>query len=121
MLTVLLSSPRVAPGLLTWQAWSALRAASRVLAGSAGHPQLPALTAAGVIPEIVELPADESAAILDFLYRHCANPNFHVRFRWRPHSVAFWDNRCTQHLAVWDYFPMTRSGFRVTVAGDAPF
>ena len=58
MLTVLLSSPRVAPGLLTWQAWSALRAASRVLAGSAGHPQLPALTAAGVIPEIVELPAD---------------------------------------------------------------
>jgi NTP pyrophosphatase (non-canonical NTP hydrolase) len=58
VLTVLLSSPRVAPGLLTWQAWSALRAAPRVLAGSAGHPQLPALTAAGVIPEIVELPAD---------------------------------------------------------------
>jgi len=58
VLTVLLSSPRVAPGLLTWQAWSALRAASRVLAGSAGHPQLPALTAAGVTPEIVELPAD---------------------------------------------------------------
>lgn len=58
MLTVLLSSPRVAPGLLTWQAWSALRTAPRVLAGSAGHPQLPALTAAGVIPEIVELPAD---------------------------------------------------------------
>lgn len=58
MLTVLLSSPRVAPGLLTWQAWSALRGASRVLAGSAGHPQLPALTAAGVTPEIVELPAD---------------------------------------------------------------
>jgi NTP pyrophosphatase (non-canonical NTP hydrolase) len=58
VLTVLLSSPRVAPGLLTWQAWSALRAASRVLAGSAGHPQLPVLTASGVIPEAVELPAD---------------------------------------------------------------
>ncbi len=58
MLTVLLSSPRVAPGLLTWQAWASLREASRVLTGSAGHPQLPALTAAGVIPEIVELPAD---------------------------------------------------------------
>jgi XTP/dITP diphosphohydrolase len=58
VLTVLLSSPRVAPGLLTWQAWSALRAASRVLAGSAGHPQLSALTASGVIPEVVELPAD---------------------------------------------------------------
>ena len=48
------------------------------------------------------------------------NPNFHVRFRWRPHSVAFWDNRCTQHLAVWDYFPQTRSGYRVTVAGEVP-
>jgi len=58
VLTVLLSSPRVAPGLLTWQAWAALREASRVLAGSAGHPQLPALTAAGVIPEVVELPPD---------------------------------------------------------------
>jgi len=58
VLTVLLSSPRVAPGLLTWQAWASLREASRVLAGSAGHPQIPALTAAGVIPEVVELPAD---------------------------------------------------------------
>jgi XTP/dITP diphosphohydrolase len=58
VLTVLLTSRRVAPGLLTWQAWSALRAASRVLAASAGHPQIPALTAAGVIAEVVEPPAD---------------------------------------------------------------
>ena len=62
----------------------------------------------------------ESDAILAYLYQHCANPNFHVRFRWRPQSIAFWDNRCTQHLAVWDYFPETRSGFRVTVAGEKP-
>lgn len=58
MLTVLLTSRRAAPGLLTWQAWSVLRAASRVLAASAGHPQIPALTAAGVIAEVVESPAD---------------------------------------------------------------
>lgn len=57
MLTVLLSSPRVAPGLLTWQAWSALREASRVLAGSIGHPLVPALTAAGVLPSVVDEPA----------------------------------------------------------------
>ncbi len=69
---------------------------------------------------IIELPAAESDAILAFLYQHLANPNFHVRFRWRPGSVAFWDNRCTQHLAVWDYFPQTRSGFRVTVGGEPP-
>jgi taurine dioxygenase len=70
---------------------------------------------------IVGLDPLESHAILSFLYQHCANPNFQVRFRWRPHSVAFWDNRCTQHMAIWDYFPETRSGFRVTVAGDKPF
>jgi len=59
VLTVLLTSPRVAPGLLTWDAWSALRAASRVLAGSGEHPQIPALTAAGVIPEVI-LPSGPS-------------------------------------------------------------
>jgi taurine dioxygenase len=72
------------------------------------------------VTRIVELPADESQAILDFLYRHCANPNFQARFQWRAHSVAFWDNRCTQHMAVWDYFPQIRSGIRATIAGDTP-
>lgn len=56
MLTVLLTSPRVAPGLLTWQAWSVLRAAQRVLAESAGHPQLAALASAGVPAEIIDAP-----------------------------------------------------------------
>lgn len=70
---------------------------------------------------IVELPKDESDAILEFLYDHVMNPNYQVRFKWRPNSIAFWDNRCTQHLATWDYFPETRSGYRVTVAGDKPF
>jgi taurine dioxygenase len=70
---------------------------------------------------IVELPKEESTAVLGFLYDHIKNPNYHVRFRWKPNSIAFWDNRCTQHLATWDYFPQTRSGYRVTVAGDKPF
>ena len=72
MLTVLLSSPRVAPGLLTWQAWASLREASRVLAGSAGHPQIPALTASGVIPEVVEAPGDPGA-LASFLSDACAD------------------------------------------------
>ncbi|MBV9994264.1 MAG: TauD/TfdA family dioxygenase [Caulobacteraceae bacterium] len=63
----------------------------------------------------------ESEAILSFLYQHMLDPAFHVRFRWRPHSVAFWDNRCTQHRAIFDYYPETRSGFRVDVEGDKPF
>jgi XTP/dITP diphosphohydrolase len=68
VLTILLSSPRVAPGLLTWQAWSALRAADRVLAGSAGHPLIPALTAAGAVPAVVDAPsAADGAALAAFL------------------------------------------------------
>jgi taurine dioxygenase len=66
------------------------------------------------------LPKDESDAVLGYLYAHCTNPNFQVRFRWKPHSVAFWDNRCTQHMAVWDYFPQVRSGYRVTIKGEKP-
>ena len=73
------------------------------------------------VTRIPELPTDESAAVLAFLYDHVKNPNFQVRFRWTPHAIAFWDNRCTQHLATWDYFPQVRSGWRVTVAGDKPF
>lgn len=63
----------------------------------------------------------ESEALLQFLFKHIEKPEFQVRFRWRPGSVAFWDNRSVQHYAVWDYFPETRSGFRVTIAGDRPY
>lgn len=70
---------------------------------------------------LVEVSKEESAVILGYLYQHCANPDFHVRFRWRPGSVAFWDNRCTWHKAVWDYYPAVRSGYRVTIAGDRPY
>ena len=70
---------------------------------------------------IEDLSKDESKTILNFLFDHIKNPNFQVRFRWRPHSIAIWDNRAVQHMAVWDYFPQVRSGYRVTIAGDAPF
>ena len=63
----------------------------------------------------------ESDALLRYLFEHVKNPNFHCRFQWQPNSVAIWDNRCTQHMAVWDYYPETRSGIRVTVKGDRPF
>ena len=68
-----------------------------------------------------ELKRPESDAILAFLLKHCAAPEFQCRFRWRRNSVAFWDNRCTQHHAIWDYFPQTRHGYRVTVKGDRPY
>jgi XTP/dITP diphosphohydrolase len=67
VLTVLLSSPRVAPGLLTGQAWAALRAADRVLAGSSEHPLIPALNAADVMAVVVDLPSSDAAAVAAFL------------------------------------------------------
>ena len=75
----------------------------------------------GFTTRIVGVPRDESEAVLAYLYRHCANPLFQCRFRWQPDSIAFWDNRCAQHRAMWDYWPHTRSGARVTVKGDKPF
>lgn len=60
---------------------------------------------------------EESDALLQYLFKHCENAYFQVRFRWTPHAVAFWDNRCTQHLAIWDYYPHVRSGFRVQIEG----
>lgn len=75
----------------------------------------------GFTTRIKELPIAESDALLAFLFRHCERPEFHCRFQWREHSVAFWDNRCTQHLAIWDYYPQTRHGYRVSIKGDVPF
>jgi taurine dioxygenase len=63
---------------------------------------------------------DESDDVLGRLFAHIAQPDFQCRFRWRRNSVAFWDNRCTIHHAIWDYFPQTRTGHRVTIAGDRP-
>jgi taurine dioxygenase len=69
---------------------------------------------------INEVPRKESERILAFLYDHCGRDEWACRFRWRPHSIAFWDNRCAQHKALWDYWPHTRSGYRVQVEGTAP-
>ena len=62
----------------------------------------------------------EGDRILKFLYDHCGRDEWVFRFRWRPHSIAFWDNRCAHHKAIWDYWPNVRSGYRVQVEGTAP-
>lgn len=69
---------------------------------------------------IVDLPEEESRGVLQFLYNHCALPEFTMRFRWEPHSIAFWDNRCVQHRAIFDYWPQVRSGYRVQIEGSGP-
>ena len=69
---------------------------------------------------IVGLEADESADVLGFLYRQAAYPEYQCRFRWAAGSVAFWDNRATQHYAASDYAPQPRRMERVTIIGDRP-
>lgn len=51
------------------------------------------------------MPEEEGDAILRYLFEHAEKPDFQIRFRWQKDSVAFWDNRAVQHLAIWDYFP----------------
>ncbi len=69
---------------------------------------------------INDLSREEGDARRALLGGHFARPEFQMRFRWQADSVAFWDNRCVQHQALWDYYPAVRSGFRVTVKGDKP-
>jgi taurine dioxygenase len=63
---------------------------------------------------------DESAPLLDYLFRHQVRPEFTCRFQWTRGSLAFWDNRCAQHNPVNDYHGHKRVMHRVTLAGEKP-
>ncbi len=71
---------------------------------------------------LVGLSDRESTQVLDLLYAQMARPEFTVRFRWQPDSLAFWDNRATAHvgpvdLATADFDRLVE---RVTLVGDVP-
>ena len=68
---------------------------------------------------IVGLTEAESQALLAMLFEHIGRPEHMVRFRWTPGSVAFWDNRCTQHCAIADY-DERRLMHRCLLTGDQP-
>ena len=73
----------------------------------------------GFTSHIVGLSRAESRAVLDMLYRHIAStPRLWCRVAWEPNTLTFWDNRCTQHHAVWDYYPHSRYGERVSILGQ---
>ncbi len=95
--------------------------------GSAVHPLVPRHPVTGrpylyVNPPftrlVVGMSARDSDRLLRYLFDHIERPEFQVRFRWRPGSVAMWDNRVTQHYAVDDYRPQRRVMHRVTVVND---
>jgi len=63
----------------------------------------------------------ESKLILDYLFSHIEKTEFQIRYKWNKNDMAFWDNRCTIHKALWDYFPNERKGRRVTIKGSVPY
>ncbi len=87
------------------------------------HPETgrKALYIGGHVQAFEGMTDEESAPLIAFLMAHSIRPEFTCRFRWETGSLAFWDNRCTQHFAVNDYPAETRIMHRVTVCGDAPF
>ena len=66
------------------------------------------------------LSADESDSILTLLFDQAEHINHQIRFSWAINDMAFWDNRCCMHRAIWDYWPEERKGRRVTIKGDRP-
>ncbi len=77
---------------------------------------------AGFTDRIKGVSKDESAALLKMLFEHIAlGVDFQCRVQWEPNTLTLWDNRCVQHHASWDYFPETRSGWRVTTQGEQPY
>jgi taurine dioxygenase len=72
-------------------------------------------------PERVRVGQDFNPAaglLLNYLVSQAFVPEYQVRFRWQPNSVAIWDNRCTQHYAVMDYAPCHRKMERAAIVGD---
>ncbi|WP_395399699.1 TauD/TfdA dioxygenase family protein [Pseudoduganella sp. UC29_106] len=65
--------------------------------------------------------APGASDLLNYLVSQAAIPEYQVRWRWQKNSVAIWDNRCTQHYAVQDYWPAVRKMERAGIIGDMPF
>ena len=62
----------------------------------------------------------ESKALLQMLFAHISRTHrLTCRVAWQPNTLALWDNRCTQHHAIWDYFPESRYGERVSILGNS--
>lgn len=75
----------------------------------------------GFTAKINELPEDEGKELLDFLTQHAVKEEFHLRWAWQEGDVAIWDNRATQHKALFDYGDAHRIMHRATVNGDEPY
>ena len=87
------------------------------------HPESgrPALFLCGAyVRGIVGMHQDEADALLALLRRRLDDPNGQVRWRWRPHDVAMWDERCTNHRAMADHYPAYRMVRRCLAGRGVP-
>jgi len=64
---------------------------------------------------------NEGRALLELLFEQAHVPEYQFRLRWKPGTLAMWDNASTQHYAANDYYPNRRHMERVAVIGDRPF
>ncbi len=69
------------------------------------------------VSHLKNMTIEESRPLLEYLYQHQSRPDFTCRFRWKKGAVAFWDNRCTIHLAINDHNCSTRRMQRTQIAG----
>lgn len=75
----------------------------------------------GFTTQINELSEFESNELLAFLFQHAVKDEFHLRWQWQEGDVAIWDNRCTQHKALFDYGDAHRIMHRTTINGSVPY
>lgn len=67
-----------------------------------------------------DMTREESLPLIEFLCKHATQPRFTFRLHWQKNTVGFFDNRCTQHIAINDYYGQRRVVDRVTMAGERP-
>ena len=84
--------------------------------GETGRPVL-YISYERITRHFVGMTEDESRPLLDYLRDHSTRPEFTCRLRWEPGTLAFWDNRCVQHMALNDYRGHRRVMQRITIRG----
>ncbi|MBD2068761.1 TauD/TfdA family dioxygenase [Leptolyngbya sp. FACHB-671] len=72
------------------------------------------------VQRIQGLSETESKDVLRLLQSYVTRLENTVRWKWQVGDVAFWDNRSTQHYAIYDYEGQPRRVQRVTIVGERP-
>lgn len=88
------------------------------------HPvtQQPCLfVSEGFTTHIQDVSDQESKELLTFLFQHITQEQFSLRWKWQQNDIVIWDNRSTQHKALFDYGTQHRVMHRVTINGSRPY